>query len=136
MDAGHVTGDRFFTFEEASALLPEARQRIEYVAEISRQMVRIASAMRAGDQSAGLAEAKALDARAHEAMTWFEEHGVLVKGVAPAILDFPALRAGRVVLLCWREGEERISWWHELDGGYLGRNPIPEDQVWPHRFSA
>lgn len=135
VDVGRVAGDRFFTFEEASALLPEARRTIEYVADLSRQMVAIASAMRAGATPiGGLAEAKSLDARAHEAMSWFEERGVLVKGVAPALLDFPALAGGRVVLLCWREGEDRIGWWHEVDGGYLGRKPIPADRVWPERL--
>jgi hypothetical protein len=48
-----------------------------------------------------------------------------VKDPRIALLDFPALREGEPVLLCWRLGEDEIGWWHGLDEGYAGRKPLP-----------
>ena len=39
-------------------------------------------------------------------------------------MDFPALREGREVYLCWRLGEEEVAFWHELDAGFSGRQPL------------
>ena len=52
------------------------------------------------------------------------ERGILVKGVEPGLVDFPSLREGREVYLCWREGEARIDFWHEVDAGFAGRQPL------------
>ncbi|HUX86133.1 MAG TPA: DUF2203 family protein [Chloroflexota bacterium] len=40
------------------------------------------------------------------------------------LVDFPAERDGRVVYLCWRRGEDQIHYWHELDAGFAGRQPL------------
>jgi hypothetical protein len=41
------------------------------------------------------------------------------------LIDFPAMRDGRVVLLCWQLGEgEKIEWWHEVEEGFAGRQPL------------
>ncbi len=47
-----------------------------------------------------------------------------MKGLEPALVDFPALAADGVVLLCWREGEDRIGWYHDPDAGFAGRRPL------------
>ncbi len=54
------------------------------------------------------------------------ESGAIVKDLDMGLLDFPHLRDGREVYLCWRLGEERISWWHEVDAGLSGRQPLDE----------
>ena len=54
------------------------------------------------------------------------ESGALVKDLDMGLLDFPALREGREVYLCWRLGEERIGWWHEVDAGLSGRLPLDD----------
>ena len=51
-------------------------------------------------------------------------HGVQVKDVDGGLLDFPALREGQQVLLCWRVGEERIAHWHTGESGFAGRQPL------------
>ena len=50
--------------------------------------------------------------------------GIELKGLDEGLIDFPSEREGRVVYLCWRLGEERIEWWHELDTGFAGRQPL------------
>jgi hypothetical protein len=56
-------------------------------------------------------------------------HGILdtgaqIKDINIGLLDFSALREGREVYLCWRYGEEDIAFWHEVDAGFAGRQPI------------
>lgn len=55
------------------------------------------------------------------------ESGVIIKDLDMGLLDFPAQREGREVYLCWRLGEERIDWWHEVDAGLSGRQPLGDD---------
>lgn len=53
-----------------------------------------------------------------------EELGVVLKDLDLGLLDFPALRDGEDVLLCWRAGEASVEYWHGLDEGFAGRKPI------------
>ena len=120
---------RTFTYEDAAALLPEAQRRIGEVAALVAELEQLSRAIDAGGVWPGEApEVESLEARIAEALGWFEQRGIQVKGVAPALLDFPARATadGRVidVLLCWREGEEAIAWYHPPETGYLGREPI------------
>jgi hypothetical protein len=52
--------------------------------------------------------------------------GVQVKDINTGLLDFPALRNGREVCLCWKYGEDSIGYWHEVDAGFAGRQPIAD----------
>jgi hypothetical protein len=53
------------------------------------------------------------------------ELGIQLKDPARGLIDFPSLRDGRVVLLCWQLGEgDTIQWWHDTDSGFAGRKPI------------
>jgi hypothetical protein len=54
--------------------------------------------------------------------------GVQVKDPDTGLVDFPALRHGEQVLLCWRAGEDAVEWWHELEAGVAGRSPIDWDE--------
>lgn len=127
--------DPTFTYESAAALLPEARTRIGEVAEMSARLQQLALAIRADETSEGdVPRAKALEARLDDELGWFRDQGIQVKGVAPVLLDFPARAVvdgeEQVVLLCWREGEEALAWYHSAELGYLGRAPIAElDEV-------
>ena len=50
--------------------------------------------------------------------------GAQVKDINTGLLDFPALRNGHEVYLCWKYGEDQIAFWHEVDAGFAGRQPI------------
>ena len=50
--------------------------------------------------------------------------GVLFKDINLGLLDFPALKDGREVYLCWKYGENDIEYWHEIEAGYAGRQSI------------
>jgi len=54
-----------------------------------------------------------------------EALGVQLKDFDRGLVDFPSLRDGKVVLLCWQLGEgEEVEWWHDMDAGFAGRTPL------------
>jgi hypothetical protein len=54
----------------------------------------------------------------------FETRDIQVKDLERGLVDFPSILQGREVFLCWEEGEDDIEYWHELDGGYGGREKL------------
>ena len=56
--------------------------------------------------------------------TQIKSYDVLIKDVRNGLLDFPSRREGRIVLLCWRYGEPEVAFWHEIDTGFAGRQPL------------
>jgi hypothetical protein len=52
------------------------------------------------------------------------ERGILVKGMDPGLVDFPSMWEGREVYLCWLEGDEELGFWHEVEAGFAGRQPL------------
>lgn len=55
----------------------------------------------------------------------FSSLGVQIKDVDAGLVDFPHLMNGEEVFLCWRLGEDTISYWHHLDSGFTGRSLLP-----------
>lgn len=53
-----------------------------------------------------------------------EKTGCLLKDINEGLVDFYSLFEGREILLCWKYGEEKIEYWHEIDNGFMGRKPI------------
>lgn len=53
-----------------------------------------------------------------------EEVGIVLRDIDRGLADFPALRDGREIYLCWQRGEDRIGFWHELESGFPGRQPL------------
>jgi hypothetical protein len=49
---------------------------------------------------------------------------VVLRDLERGLVDFPALRDGREVYLCWESGEDEIGYWHDLEAGYGGRQPL------------
>ena len=133
---------RYFTPDEANALLPEVREAAETLVGHRRALVE-ANAKRAhlASQIAGnggdfdpqepreLEEVLQREAEAvGHAIERLEGLGVLVKDADRGLVDFPALREnGEEVLLCWHVGEDEIAFWHGLEEGFAGRKPLPLD---------
>jgi Uncharacterized conserved protein len=53
-----------------------------------------------------------------------QDMGAIIKDVNTGLLDFPALKDGREVYLCWKYGEQDIAFWHEIEEGFAGRHSI------------
>ena len=53
-----------------------------------------------------------------------QDIGAEIKDINTGLVDFPSIRDGRKVCLCWQYGEEEIQYWHDLDAGFAGRQPL------------
>jgi hypothetical protein len=78
----------------------------------------------ASDLNSAQGELEQLAERAAACVRELDELGVVVKDLDLGLLDFPALRDGVEVELCWRVGEDRVEHWHPLEAGFRGRKPI------------
>jgi hypothetical protein len=120
---------KLFTAEEANALLPLMKHELELIRE-SLAVLRKASASlppgaRVDDGSAPVSAAALAQLQGAEKR--LADMGVELKDVEQGLFDFPALRDERVVLLCWREGEPEVEWFHEIVEGFAGRQPLAGD---------
>jgi Uncharacterized conserved protein (DUF2203) len=61
-----------------------------------------------------------------EAMMELNERDIVLRDLDRGLVDFPALREGREVYLCWEEGEAGIGFWHEPGAGFAGRQPLED----------
>ena len=129
---------RTFTLDEANALLARLRPLAERLMEHKRRLDEAEAAREAllarisgngGDitptdvaELAARVEAEA--AALAELLGEIQAQGAQVKDLDTGLLDFPALREGEVVLLCWRVGEDSIEYWHGLEEGFAGRKPL------------
>jgi len=130
---------RHFTPDEANAALAEVRPLVERMVEARRAH---AAALERQEELEGhirgngggippatLAEAAATVDREARALSKLVEeigeHGAQVKDLDEGLIDFPALRRGETVLLCWKLGEDEIRYWHGLEDGFAGRRPLP-----------
>jgi hypothetical protein len=129
---------REFTLEEANAAVAELRPVVERMVEHGRKLeaaqreqrelvTRIAG--NGGDMQPSdlrdLAEKiqREADAIAECAET-IDAAGAQIKSLEEGLLDFPSRRDDELVLLCWKLGEEEIGYWHGLDEGFAGRQPL------------
>lgn len=107
--------------------MTEVRRRVDAFVAARADLAELSSDLRRGGSSplGGVAEMKALQARLDEMLEWFPGRGIEVKGVAPFLIDFPAVLDGVSVRLCWLEGEPELRWYHRSDLGIAGRRPLP-----------
>lgn len=124
---------KIFTVEEANALLPTVRN---ILARIQRAHKRIYAYRHDAKKAAegaergggGLLQGVAyanllmdLTSQTNE----LESLGVQLKDFDRGLVDFPSLRDGKVVLLCWQIGEgDELAWWHDVEAGFAGRTPL------------
>ena len=128
---------RSFTVDEATALLPRLREivpelqdkklaldRLRHELEEATQAAAGNGHLQADQLSQKRREAQVLAERLNKLLAEVNELGCELKGLEEGLIDFPTQREGRTVYLCWRLGEEEIAYWHELDTGFGGRQPL------------
>ncbi len=122
---------KLFTVEEANALLPKLRELLKDVASHRARMRQRAPYLKpileASTSNGGGKVGSEYGVEAYNlylAIERIRELGVLLKDPDIGLLDFPHEREGRVVFLCWHPPEEQIGYWHEIQDGYRGRQPL------------
>ena len=121
-----------YTREEAQALLPSVESWLAQLLDLRDRLGRFEqrlSALLAGGADVG-GESVSGWLRAtvafRETLQEFERRQIQLKDLDRGLVDFPSIYLGREVFLCWEQGEKHIEYWHELDGGFAGRAPLPE----------
>jgi len=124
---------KLFTLEEANSLLPSVRPIVKSIQRSHRRVRSFQNAakpaadgaehggggMPNGSQYAQLLIDLSLLAGQLESL------GVQLKDYANGLIDFPSMREGRVVLLCWKADEgDQLEWWHDVEAGFAGRQPL------------
>ena len=126
---------KYFTAEEADALIPELEKIFDAVAERTAKAELKAASLRkrnqTGDQdhAAAAIERSQLQFLAQGINEWMQkivEFGALPKGTQPALVDFPARIEGGEAYLCWKLGEKRVTHYHPVDEGFSTRKPLPK----------
>jgi hypothetical protein len=139
---------KLFTVEQANRMLPLVRRIVEDIVREHRRWqekileLELAASIAAGravngvrselseDRAAALERdamtiARDIDAFEHE----LEELDIVLKDRRLGLVDFPGELDGRRVWLCWRLGEPAVQYWHDVDAGYAGRQPLPAGAV-------
>ena len=122
---------RYFTVEEANACIPDLNIDITDLLELKDQLEELHAELtpfleviphNGGNKNALLLMQTGDKLR--EIVRRIERLGCHLKGLDPALVDFPHIREGKEVYLCWRYGEKEIGYWHEIDDGFTGRKPL------------
>jgi hypothetical protein len=130
-----------FTLDEAQALLPvlesllkraiEGKKRAEEIGEQLqqlRQRIFLSGGMLVNviTVTRQRAEMEKMVQQAKDAVAEIDAIGVQVKDLETGLLDFPCALDNEVVLLCWKMGEARIGFWHSVEAGFRGRQPLDQ----------
>jgi hypothetical protein len=123
---------RHYSLEEASALLPRVAELLATIRTARDRLgdTEARAALEAAGQSNGGGEPGRVVSEGflelRESMLELQEREIVLRDVDRGLVDFPALREGREVYLCWEEGEPEIGFWHEPDAGFGGRRPLAD----------
>jgi hypothetical protein len=131
--------DRYFSPADVEALIPELSAVMERIRDARREAMAVEERMKTEQQRITMAGGAAFDRDRWRADQERRERlvegmraglqaitrlGGVTKDLDQGLVDFPHLREGREVNLCWKFGEKAIRFWHGLDEGYAGRKPL------------
>lgn len=134
-------GKKFFTADEANALLPVIQADLTMLQQIKHQfeqkyteLQHIKAGTRDGQKEAAAdvfmlessIEFLQLEAKMH--IRNIHQQGAQLKEIDAGLIDFPAIVDGEEVLLCWRQGEKQITHYHGVNDGFIGRKPLDEER--------
>ena len=126
-----TTETKYFTPEEARKTLPLVNKIVKDILNTTREMRLLAEEI--GPHAEENEEIKKLAADVEGFMSELEEIGCFFKdwNFTIGLVDFPAMIDGREVFLCWKSDEEDIEYYHDMEEGFAGRKPIPDNEETP-----
>lgn len=134
------TEKKFFTVQEANKMLPLIRSIVSDIVEKFRELYQLHERLEVlgGSRREALLEAHREEVeqmeeefeggkrKLFELIEELQELGVEFKG-PDGLVDFPALLGDREVYLCWKLGEPEVKYWHEVEGGFAGRQELTSE---------
>ncbi|MEA2271776.1 MAG: hypothetical protein QOI98_484 [Solirubrobacteraceae bacterium] len=121
---------RHYTLDEANGALPWISECLERLREaqavVSDEGGREALARAAAESGGGFPNREVAEALGawQATIAELDAADVVLRDVERGLFDFPALRDGEEIYLCWVDGEERIAFWHDPEAGFAGRQPL------------
>ena len=119
---------KVFTLEEARNQLVKIKPIVEDInlkkEELHSLLVRLEEEEDELERMYCQSKIKEIEALIRQGFARIEELGGVIKGVDPILVDFLSFHEGRYIWLCWKEDEETILFWHELNDGFAGRKPV------------
>jgi hypothetical protein len=130
---------RTYTVEEANAELPRVKQIVAQIAQLSALLPELEDQARIAEyeskREGATADARERYQQARDAASGAEHErlkaivtlnglGIHLKGALEGLIDFPAMRDGEPIELCWKLGEEKVEHWHRVGEGYAGRKRL------------
>ncbi len=128
---------KYFTLDQANRTLPLVRRIVSDITSLHPQWrdlvyrYELAAAQarpawgESPEQLALRAEIDGVARRITDYLQELEQIGCVFKGFEAGLVDFYGRLDGRDIFWCWKQGEERIDHWHDLEAGFAGRRPIP-----------
>jgi hypothetical protein len=119
---------KHYTREEARVLLPQIRRWLGRLNQLRKDLDRFDQRMAGllGNDIGGDTVNQWIRALAEmqEVLAEFQTRQIFIKDVERGLIDFPAIIGGREVFLCWESDEDDVEFWHDLEGGYGGRERL------------
>lgn len=123
---------KLFSSSEANRMIPIVRPKLERLRYLHIQIEEMSedarAAAAASESGGGMARGPTYVAVLYETGSVVEELneiGIHLKDRSRGLIDFPSLRDGRIVFLCWQLGEpDTVEWWHETEAGFAGRQRL------------
>jgi hypothetical protein len=124
--------DRHYSPEEANEALPRVVELLDELRDArarlsdreAREALAEAAPANGGGQPGRTVSQGFLDIR--DALRELQAREIVLRDLDRGLVDFPALRDGHEVYLCWEEGEDEVGFWHEPDAGHAGRRPLDD----------
>ena len=124
---------KLFTVEEANSLLPSVRPIVRKIQRAHRKLGAFQKSAKHAAEGAEYGGGGLPDGTQYAQLLLdlsvgageLEAMGIQLKDYGNGLIDFPSMREGRVVLLCWKADEgDNIEWWHDVEAGFAGRQPL------------
>jgi len=121
----NVKKNEYGTLERGILELFTPRKANRAVGRIEELLTKVVQFSSKAAEVEGAERAKIIDASKH-VLEEIETIGCQVKSLEHGLIDFPAMKDGKQVLLCWKLGERKVAYWHTMESGFTGRKPIQE----------
>ena len=125
--------ERIFTRAEAQSLLPRLRTVLAEIGQEWQHMRDLNPEIQKARDSAPVDGYSKYGVEYVESVSHLmsliqqiRDFGVLLKDVEKGLCDFPYIKDGRTVYLCWQLGEDSIQFWHDVESGFAGREPLDD----------
>jgi hypothetical protein len=125
---------RIFTLREARSLIPKLRKLLSRVALEREALLDMRVEIDQAREKAEFGGGSPMGSkylrhliRFSSAVQEIQYLGVLIKDFRSGLIDFPYEREGRIIYLCWKPDEDEIGWWHEVESGFAGRQPLTDE---------